>query len=307
VKILIADDDAISRRLLRAALVSFGHEVVEVSNGAGAVAALATPDAPALAILDWMMPDIDGLAVCRTVRQNPGRYIYTILLTGRDAPADMIEALDAGADDFLTKPFNIGELRGRLKAGERVLVLQDDLLRSQQVLRHEATHDRLTGLWNRGRVLDELARELRRNRRELGSLAVIIADVDHFKQINDSHGHAVGDTVLHHIGQRVSSALRATDSVGRYGGEEFLIVLPRADGQGGHDVAERVRAAVEAEPIIDTPFELRVTMSLGVACSGPATTDGAALVEAADQALYRAKANGRNRVEMAPEPQTPKE
>ena len=298
-KILIADDDAVSRRLLRAALGTFGHEVVEVENGAGAVAALASPDAPAFAILDWMMPDIDGLTVCRTVRQSPGRYVYVILLTGRDAPADMIEALDAGADDFLTKPFNIGELRARLKAGERVLVLQDDLLRSQQVLRHEATHDRLTGLWNRGRVLDELAREVRRNRREQGSLAVIMADVDHFKQINDSYGHAGGDIVLQNIGKRITSALRSTDSVGRYGGEEFLLVLPRADSSGGRDVADRVRAAVAAEPIIRSPSELQVTMSLGVACSGPALVDGAALVEAADQALYRAKANGRNRVEIA--------
>jgi len=246
-----------------------------------------------------MMPDIDGLTVCRTVRQSPGRYVYVILLTGRDAPADMIAALDAGADDFLTKPFNIGELRGRLKAGERVLVLQDDLLRSQQVLRHEATHDRLTGLWNRGRVLDELARELRRNRRELGSLAVIVADVDHFKQINDSFGHAMGDIVLQNIAKRILSALRSTDSVGRYGGEEFLLVLPGADASGGRDVADRVRAAVAAEQIRETPSELMVTMSLGVACSGPGVVESAALVEAADQALYRAKANGRNRVEVA--------
>lgn len=296
-KILVADDDAVSRRLLRAALTNFGHEVVEVENGADAVNALALPDAPSFAILDWMMPDVDGLAICRTLRQNPGRYVYVILLTGRDAPADMIEALDAGADDFLTKPFNIGELRGRLKAGERVLLLQDDLLRSQQVLRHEASHDRLTGLWNRGRVLDELARELRRNRRELGSISVILADVDHFKAINDSYGHAVGDMVLHRIGQIISSTLRSTDSVGRYGGEEFLLVLPRADIHSGRDVADRVRAAVASAPISGSHLELAVTMSLGVACSA-AVIESAALVDAADQALYRAKANGRNRVEV---------
>jgi two-component system cell cycle response regulator len=298
VKILVADDDPVSRRLLQAALVSFGHQVVEVENGAAAIAALSVPDAPSFAILDWMMPDIDGLAVCRAVRQNPGRYVYMILLTGRDASADMIEALDAGADDFLTKPFNIGELRGRLKAGERVLLLQDDLLRSQQVLRHEASHDRLTGLWNRGRVLDELARELRRNRREMGSLAVILADVDHFKAINDSYGHAVGDIVLHRTGQIISSTLRSSDSVGRYGGEEFLLVLPRADVHSSRDAANRVRAAVEAAPISASHLELAVTMSLGVACTGSAVIESAALIDAADQALYRAKANGRNRVEV---------
>ena len=297
--ILIADDDLVSRRVLRAALLNLGHDVVEVEDGAKAIEALSRPDAPALAIVDWMMPGVDGIAVCQTVRQNPGRYVYVVLLTAKDAPTDMIEALDAGADDFLTKPFNVGELRARLKAGERVLALQDDLLRSQEVLKHEAAHDQLTGLWNRARILDELGRELRRNRRESTTLAVIMADVDHFKRVNDSHGHAVGDTVLTHVGQRILSTLRASDSIGRYGGEEFLLLLPRADASGGRDVAERVRASMAAQPIIQLPEELRVTMSLGVACCGPSETDAAGLVEAADKALYRAKAKGRNRVEVA--------
>ena len=298
-RILIADDDPVARRVLEAALVTLGHEVVEVDDGASAVEALAHPDAPSVAIVDWMMPRMDGLAVCRTVRKQRSRYTYIVLLTARDEPNDMIEALDAGADDFLTKPFKIGELRARLKAGERVVALQDDLLRSQEVLKHEATHDSLTGLWNRGRILEELGRELRRNRRESGSLAVVMADVDHFKRVNDLHGHAVGDTVLRHVGQRILSTLRVSDSVGRYGGEEFLLVLPRADIKGGSDVAERVRAAVAAQPIVEHPAELRVTLSLGVACSGPALHDLAALVQAADKALYLAKANGRNRAEVS--------
>lgn len=296
--ILIADDDTVSRQVLRAALVALGHDVVEAEDGAGAIAALALPGAPSLVILDWMMPGMDGLAVCRTLRQSPGRYIYVILLTARDAPADMIEALDAGADEFLTKPFNNAELRARLKAGERVLALQDDLLRSQAVLKHEAAHDRLTGLWNRGRVLDELARELRRSRRESSTLAVVMADVDHFKRINDSYGHAVGDSVLQHVGQRLLSTLRASDSVGRYGGEEFLLILPRANIAGAREVADRVRASVAARPLIETLPGLGVTMSLGVACSGASVPDEG-LIQAADQALYRAKAGGRNRVEVA--------
>ena len=298
-KILIADDDPVSRRVLEAALVVLGHEVVQVDDGARAIETLAQPDAPSVAIVDWMMPRLDGLAVCRAVRQQRARYIYVVLLTARDQPNDMIEALDAGADDFLTKPFNIGELRARLKAGERVVALQDDLLRSHEVLKHEATHDSLTGLWNRGRILEELERELRRNRRESGSLAVVMADVDHFKRINDSHGHAVGDTVLRQIGQRILSTLRVSDSVGRYGGEEFLLVLPRADINGGRDVAERVRVAVSAQPIVEQPAELRVTLSLGVACSGPALQDLTALIGAADKALYLAKANGRDRAEVS--------
>ena len=297
-KILIADDDIVARRVLRATLRSLGHEVVEVADGASAVAVLAAPDAPALVILDWMMPGLDGLAVCRTVRQTPGRYIYLILLTARDTPGDMIEALDAGADDFLTKPYQFAELRARLKAGERVLALQDDLLRGQQTLRHEADHDRLTGLWNQGRILDELTREVRRHRREKAALAVIMADVDHFKSINDRHGHVVGDAVLQYVSRCISSALRVSDVVGRYGGEEFLLVLPRADSNGGREVAERVRAAVSAQPIDEHGTDVRVTLSLGVASSSPDAVDSAALVQAADQALYRAKANGRNRVEV---------
>jgi two-component system, cell cycle response regulator len=297
--ILIADDDFVSRRLLQTTLVGLGHDVVEVDNGVSAVAALETPGGPCCAILDWMMPDMDGLTVCRTVRQLPGRYLYLILLTSRQSPDDMIEGLDSGADDFLTKPYNIAELRARLRAGERVLALQDDLLRSQEVLKHEATHDRLTGLWNRGRILDELGRELRRTRRESTSLAVVMADVDHFKRINDSHGHAVGDTVLHRVGQRILSTLRASDSIGRFGGEEFLLVLPRADVNGGRDVAERVRASLAAAPVIAPSGEVRITMSLGVACSTTTLGDSAALVEAADRALYEAKANGRNRVELS--------
>jgi two-component system cell cycle response regulator len=299
VNILIADDDAISRRLLRAALLTLGHQVVEVEDGVGAVQALSATDAPALAILDWMMPGMDGLEVLRTIRQKPGRYVYVLLLTARDSTADMIEALDAGADDFLTKPFNVGELRARLKAGERVLMLQDDLLRSQEVLKHEATHDHLTGLWNRGRILDELARELRRHRRELSSLAIVMADVDHFKQVNDTHGHPVGDLVLQHVGRRVRSTLRNSDSLGRYGGEEFLMILPYADVNGARDVAERVRGAVASTPIIDAPVSLTVTMSFGVSCAVGSSVPEETLLHAADQALYRAKANGRNRVEVA--------
>ncbi len=297
--ILIADDDFVARRVLGAALVGLGHEVVEVEDGLSAVAALAEPNAPCFAILDWMMPRMDGLEACRTIRQRAGRYVYIILLTARDGAENMVEALENGADDFLTKPFNIGELRARLRAGERVVALQDDLLRSQEVFKYEAEHDRLTGLWNRGRILDELARELRRNRREHGSLAVVLADVDHFKHINDTHGHGVGDTVLRNIGQRILSTLRASDAIGRYGGEEFLLVLPRAGINGGRDVAERVRALLAGQPAIDTLPELRVTVSLGVAYSGGSALDSAALLEAADHALYRAKANGRNRVELA--------
>lgn len=297
--ILIADDNAVSRRLLRAALSSLGHEIEEVEDGLSAVAALTRSGGPAFAIVDWMMPGLDGLEVCRTVRRQPGRYIYIILLTARSSPADMIDALDAGADDFLSKPFNIAELRARLQAGERVLRLQDDLLRAHEALKQEATHDRLTNLWNRGRVHDELARELRRSRRELASMAIMMADVDHFKAINDRHGHAAGDTALQQVAKRIQSSLRNSDSLGRYGGEEFLIILPHTDVNGAREVGERVRAAVSASPINHAALHIAVTMSFGVASVMSASVSIEELLHAADQALYRAKANGRNRVEVA--------
>jgi two-component system cell cycle response regulator len=299
VRILIADDEPISRRTLEAALVRLGHEVVSVEDGAAALSVLGAAGAPRLAILDWMMPGADGLTVCRTLRQDPGPYTYVILLTARHLHADMVEALDAGADDFLTKPVDIVELRARLRSGERVIALQEDLLRTQDALKHQATHDRLTGLWNRGHVMDELTHELSRAKREHASLSVAMVDLDHFKQVNDSYGHAAGDAVLQQIGGRMKSVLRGSDAIGRYGGEEFLIVLPRAEMTGAREVAERVRAVVEARPVSWGSLELRVTVTVGVASTALVGFDAASIVQACDEALYRGKAAGRNRVEAA--------
>ena len=195
-KILIADDEPVSRRLLEGTLKKLGHDVLAVEDGTQAVATLLEADGPRMAILDWMMPGCDGLAVCREVRKRAAPYTYVILLTSRDRRSDMVEALDAEVDDFLTKPFDAVELRARLRSGERVLPLQETLLRAQEMLRHEATHDRLTGLWNRARIIDQLGREARRAEREKARLAVLLADIDHFKQVNDTYGHGVGDVVL---------------------------------------------------------------------------------------------------------------
>lgn len=296
-RILIADDDPVSRRLLEATLVRLGHEVIAVADGTQAIDAMRSGDSPRLAILDWIMPGADGLAVCKAVRQRGAPYVYVILLTARDRHEDMVAALDAEADDFLRKPFDSVELRARLRSGERVLDLQERLLHAQEQLRHDATHDRLTGLWNRGMIVDELERELTRAKREKHPLTILIGDVDHFKSVNDTYGHAAGDDVLKETARRMASVRRSYDSIGRYGGEEFLLILPGCDLQQAGPVAERVRATVAAEPVSIGAVKWPVTVSIGVATSAETLADASALIAAADEALYRAKARGRNRVE----------
>ena len=296
-KILIADDDPISRRLLEGTLVRLGHEAVSVNDGTAAVAGLLAPGAPRLAILDWMMPGADGLAVCREVRRRSESYVYIILLTARDRREDMVAGFDAEADDFLTKPLDSVELRARLRSGERVLALQERLLETQAALRHQATHDHLTGLWNRRMILDALGHELNRASHEGRPLAVAVADLDHFKQVNDTHGHPAGDAVLQASAKRIQSVLRDYDAVGRVGGEEFLLLLPGCTADEARVIAERAREAIASAPIELPSGSLPMSMSLGVASTmGRPKGDAMALLEAADAALYRAKANGRNQV-----------
>lgn len=297
-KILIADDDAVSRRLLESTLQRLGHEVVAVADGSAALAALLQPDGPQLAILDWMMPGADGLTVCRTVRQRPTPYVYVIVLTGRHRRDDMVAALDAGVDDFLTKPFDSLELRARLRSGERVLDLQEGLLRAQEKLRMQATHDGLTGLWNRSMMLDQLDLELARAERDRRPLSIVMIDLDQFKRVNDTYGHTAGDAVLRTASERMRSVLRPYDGLARYGGEEFMLLLPGCDSTAALDIAERAREAMAAEPARAGKAELVITISLGIAATSDVGWDAVRLIAAADEALYRAKAGGRNRVDI---------
>lgn len=306
-KILVAEDDPVSRRLLQAFLARWGYEVTITEDGAEALRVLQRDDAPRLAVLDWMMPKLEGTQVCQRLRQHTGKpYVYILLLTARAQKKDLLLGLDAGVDDYLAKPFDAQELRARLRVGERILALQDSLLAAQEALRYQATHDPLSGLRNRGEILEILHRELSRSSREGTSLGVILADIDHFKKINDTFGHLVGDAVLKEIAHRMSSAVRVYDSVGRYGGEEFLIVVPSSDELGALSQAERVRSAVSDRPVGNSGDPISVTLSLGVVVGGSPPTAGSGIVldpqkllSAADAALYRAKKNGRNRTELA--------
>jgi two-component system cell cycle response regulator len=296
-KVLIADDELVSRRLLQSMLVRLGYEVVVASDGVEAQAILLAPDAPRLAILDWMMPGADGLAVCRTIREQALAYVYVIVLTSKDRKEDLVAAFDAEVDDFITKPYEPVELRARLRSGERVLTLQATLLETQAMLQQQATHDSLTGLWNRGMIREQVSIELKRAARTGEPVAVIMADLDHFKQINDRYGHAAGDQVLREASARMRAVLRDHDGISRYGGEEFLVLLPRTNIDAALGIAERVRSAVASQPVMIGDHPLPVTLSMGLSTTAEYPSEVEPLIAAADAALYRAKAAGRNRVE----------
>jgi two-component system cell cycle response regulator len=298
VKILAAEDNPVFQTMLRGMLTKWGYEVIIAKDGHEALQALEGEDAPRLALLDWMMPGLDGVDVCRRVRSK-GRepYIYILLLTARTDSEDLVTGMDAGADDYLTKPFNAPELRARLRAGQRILDLQEQLLEAREALRQEATHDALTGLLNRRAILGVLEIELERASRENLPLAVLMADLDHFKQVNDQWGHQAGDSVLHEGAERMRSSVRVYDSVGRYGGEEFLIVLPGCVAEGATAQAERLRQAFSSQPFSYAGETFPVTVSVGICCRASApSVNTDTLIREADLCLYAAKEQGRNRI-----------
>jgi diguanylate cyclase (GGDEF)-like protein len=298
-RVLVAEDNLVFQSMLRGILTRWGYVPVMVRDGLDAWRCLQAESAPRLAILDWMMPGLDGVEICRRVRSAAREpYIYLLLLTGRSESQDLVEGMEAGADDYLTKPFMAHELRVRLRAGRRILDLQAQLVGAREALRLQATVDNLTGLPNRGAILDRLNAELSRVGREGGALSVLMCDIDHFKPVNDNYGHQAGDAVLRDAAQRMKSAVRAYDAVGRYGGEEFLVVLPGCEVEGARAQAERIRGAFEAETFHAGGKALRVTCSFGFASlERGAALNALELIRDADQALYAAKANGRNRVE----------
>jgi two-component system, cell cycle response regulator len=300
-KILVADDEAISRRLLETTLTRAGYEVSAVENGRLAVETLKQPEGPRLALLDWMMPELDGPGVCREIRRlQDNAYIYIILLTSKESKKDIVTGLESGADDYLTKPFNAEELKARLRTGERVLNLEDKLVEAREQMRFKATHDPLTSIWNRGAIMDLLGRELARSQRESGSTVILMTDVDHFKSVNDKYGHPVGDEVLQEVARRLLSCIRSYDFVGRYGGEEFLIVLNNCKPQFAESRAEEIRRAICTTAIQTNSGPLQISMSLGLlVCETWGVRPVEGLLQEADAALYAAKAAGRNCVRKA--------
>ncbi len=298
-KILIAEDDKTSRNLLTVVLTKQGHEVVATVNGAEAWQAMQQPDAPRLAILDWMMPEMDGPEVVRRIRAlQTEQPPYIIMLTAKSEKADIIAGLDAGADDYLAKPFDPGELRARIAVGWRMLELQTNLHEANIALAHEATHDPLTGILNRRSLMDALSRELSREQRQHNGLAIGMCDIDEFKKINDVHGHLVGDEVLCGVVRLLERCLREFDSLGRFGGEEFVVITPGVQKSDANVLYDRFRVMVADNPIRTRAGDVSVTISIGVAVySGNGKVDE--LLAAADAGLYQVKNRGRNGVCLA--------
>jgi two-component system, cell cycle response regulator len=305
-KILIAEDDSMSRKLLQKTLEKAGYEVIAVENGRLAQEELTRKDGPRMALLDWEMPEADGPTVCRAVRGIKDKsYVYMIFLTSKESNEDKVAGLQAGADDYLTKPFNVEELKARLRSGLRILHLEDRLVEAREEMRFKATHDALTGLWNRGVITELLEGELTRAHRERKSTAVLLCDIDHFKKVNDTHGHPVGDEVLREVAKRLQASVRSYDFVGRYGGEEFLIILNNCQPTSSLARAEQMRETIARREITTDSGPLNLTMSFGLLRSIDwQGASASACLSEVDLALYAAKSAGRNcvRVALPPKP-----
>jgi len=298
-KLLIADDDVTSRSILTAVLTKRGFDTVVVEDGAAAWGVLQRADAPRLILLDWNMPGMEGVEICRRLRDNnvPDPP-YVILLTARGNKSDIVSGLEAGANDYVAKPYDNEELLARIRVGQRMLEMQSNLMEARDALAHQATHDFLTGVFNRRAVLERLGQEISRAKRVNGSLSVGMFDIDHFKNINDAHGHQAGDEALIAFTRRIQSGLREYDCVGRYGGEEFLVIAPGTIGKDDESLYERLRAKIAEAEITTNAGAISLTVSVGVA-PGTGLSSVDALLATADAALYQAKAGGRNRVVYA--------
>jgi two-component system cell cycle response regulator len=304
--VLIAEGDQALRGGLQKMLGNWGFDVVLANNGREALQVLRSLKPLDFAILGRQLAGIDGVELCRRLNERPfERMPYLFILANRGGTNDVVEALESGADECLAAPIVERELKARLAAASRILKRRDDLIVAREAFRDQAVCDALTGVWTRRAILEILETELNRAAGNARSTGVLLLDLDHFKSVNDTYGHLAGDQVLAESCRRLSKYLRSYDSIGRYGGEEFLVVAPGCDEAELCELAERLRSAIESEPMQAGQHQITVTLSIGVAIASKVDGRATNAIESADIALYAAKKAGRNRfVCCAPRPQS---
>jgi diguanylate cyclase (GGDEF)-like protein len=302
--VLVVDDDVVSRTVVQKHLQKAGFNVVTAANGQNALDLFDRHFFP-IVLTDWMMPGIDGPQLCRLIREKQtDGYVFIILVTARDSKTDIVSGLESGADDYLTKPIHPAEMVARVNTGIRILKLEQSLKKANEEIRLLSITDPLTGCYNRGYLSERLLYEIKRAQRYNHPLSVVLADIDHFKNVNDTYGHQVGDAVLKVFAQCIQKEIRKKiDWVVRYGGEEFLIVLPETKNLGALSMAERLRQTVAETKIEAGDHELKITASFGGACAAfqNKNMDDLSmdqLINQADEQLYRCKKEGRNRTSV---------
>ena len=302
-KILVVDDERIERRMVEKTLSRLGYEIIPVDNGASAWKRI-QEEHIRFVITDWNMPGVDGIQLIQKIRSSElSGYVYVILVTSNDRNDEIVQGLYSGADDYLTKPFHPPELEARVAVGERVLTLEDNLVRAKNQLEKLAMVDSLTGLMNRRAIYKFTRGELERARRIADHLSVIFLDIDKFKDINDQYGHLVGDEALKLVAQVIRQRSRTYDGIGRWAGDEFLIVLPGTLLQDAEKAAKRIVEGIETTKLVlPENSSLTLRASAGVATVSKMTNSPTLLddiIQAADEALYRAKHAGGNQVQVS--------
>lgn len=300
-RILVADDHPSTLEHLADVLGDWGYEVIKAEDGEKAWEILQREDAPRIVLLDRQMPGLDGLEIVRRVRQQAQEpYIYVLLLTVYDQENQLVAGLQAGADDYIVKPFRAHELQARIEAGRRILEMQEELLVTRDRLHSQSTTDPITGLWNRGAILDILDKELARATRDGTSVGLVMIDLDNFKQTNEGYGRRAGDEVLLECGQRMRGCVRTYDATGRYGDDQFLSVHPRCSLDETVMLGERLRREIAKQHVMLGDAPLWMTASAGVVCSDVFPQASAQeLIDLAGKALKEAKRGGRNRLELS--------
>jgi len=296
--VLVADDSPVYRKLVEQALEGQDYSVTFARSGREALDLFAQ-SAPDIVITDWLMTDVSGLEICQRIRNSELAYTYVILLTSISDKEMVVKGLHAGADDYLTKPFDPGELCARIGVGRRIICLQRDIEAKNLLLQEAARTDPLTGLPNR-RAIEEWAERLIRGvMRHRYPLWVILADLDSFKSVNDNYGHDAGDLVLQKFAEVLRATTRASDICGRMGGEEFVVVLTHVDRNSIVPTVDRLRDQFASLEFRFRGRATKVTSSFGIAgCDGANCPEFSVLLRQADAALYAAKRAGRNRVEI---------